>query len=96
MEQRFTSQLQKAKTITSGFDDLTRGVCETPLTKRIMNTLTPKFYSVSFLRFYRMSDAHDHLLQYKYIVQSTNIPIDMLDDMMRKLFVQSLKGPVLL
>ncbi|GMN47594.1 hypothetical protein TIFTF001_016781 [Ficus carica] len=42
-----------------------------------------------------MSDPHDHLLQYKHVVQSMNIPTDMLDDMMCKLFAQSLKGAAL-
>lgn len=44
-----------------------------------------------------MSDSHDHLLQYKHVVQtqSTNIPTGMLDDMMCKLFTQGLKGPAL-
>ncbi|GMN51388.1 hypothetical protein TIFTF001_020542 [Ficus carica] len=42
-----------------------------------------------------MSDLHDHLLQYKHVVQSTNIPTGMLDDMMCKLFAQSLKGAAL-
>ncbi|GMN65353.1 hypothetical protein TIFTF001_034423 [Ficus carica] len=42
-----------------------------------------------------MSDPHDHLLQYKHVVQSTNIPTGMLDDMMCKLFAQSLKGVAL-
>lgn len=40
-----------------------------------------------------MSDPHNHLLQYKHVVQSTNITTNMLDDMMCKRFVQSLKGP---
>ncbi|GMN23084.1 hypothetical protein TIFTF001_049067 [Ficus carica] len=48
MEQRYTSQLHKATSLTPGFDDLARGVRETPLTKRITSTPTPKFGSVSF------------------------------------------------
>ncbi|GMN49594.1 hypothetical protein TIFTF001_018758 [Ficus carica] len=76
-------------------DDLARGVRETPLTKRITNTITPKFSNISFPRFDGMSDPHDHLLQYKHVVQSTNIPTGMLDDMMCKLFDQSLKGAAL-
>ncbi|GMN25023.1 hypothetical protein TIFTF001_043853 [Ficus carica] len=95
MQQRFTSQIHKATTSTSGFDDLARGVRETPLTSRITNTITPKFGSISFPRFDGMSDPHDHLLQYKHVVQSTNIPKGMLDDMMCKLFAQSLKGAAL-
>ncbi|GMN23352.1 hypothetical protein TIFTF001_051302 [Ficus carica] len=95
MQQRFTSQIHKATTSTPGFDDLARGVRETPLTSRITNTITPKFGSISFPRFDGMSDPHDHLLQYKHVVQSTNIPTDMLDDMMCKLFAQSLKGAAL-
>ncbi|GMN46180.1 hypothetical protein TIFTF001_015367 [Ficus carica] len=55
----------------------------------------PKFGSISFPMFDGMSDPHDHLLQYKHVVQSTNIPTDMLDDMMCKLFAQSLKGVAL-
>ncbi|GMN30544.1 hypothetical protein TIFTF001_046432 [Ficus carica] len=43
MQQRFTSQIHKATTSTPGFDDLARGVRETPLTSRITNTITPKF-----------------------------------------------------
>ncbi|GMN55829.1 hypothetical protein TIFTF001_024942 [Ficus carica] len=95
MQQRFSSQIHKATTSTSGIDDLARGVCETPLTKRITNTITPKFSNISFPRFDGMSDPHDHLLQYKHVVQSMNIPTDMLDDMMCKLFAQSLKGAAL-
>ncbi|GMN27478.1 hypothetical protein TIFTF001_044126 [Ficus carica] len=95
MQQRFTSQIHKATTSTPGFDDLARGVRETPLTSRITSTITPKFRSISFPRFDGMSDPHDHLLQYKHVVQSTNIPTDMLDDMMYKLFAQSLKGAAL-
>ncbi|GMN65283.1 hypothetical protein TIFTF001_034349 [Ficus carica] len=66
-----------------------------PRTSRITNTITPKFGSISFPRFDGMSDPHDHLLQYKHVVQSTNIPTGMLDDMMCKLFAQSLKGAAL-
>ncbi|GMN22374.1 hypothetical protein TIFTF001_040238 [Ficus carica] len=95
MQQRFTSHIHKATTSTPGFDDLARGVRETPLTSRITNTITPKFGSISFPRFDRMSDPHDHLLQYKHVVQSTNIPTGMLDYMMCKLFAQSLKGAAL-
>ncbi|GMN22648.1 hypothetical protein TIFTF001_040308 [Ficus carica] len=95
MEQCFSSQLHRATTSTPGFDDLARGVRETPLTKRITNSITPKFSNISFPRFDGMSDPHDHLLQYKHVVQSTNIPTDMLDDMMCKLFAQSLKGVAL-
>ncbi|GMN27087.1 hypothetical protein TIFTF001_044075 [Ficus carica] len=95
MQQRFTSQIHKATTSTLGIDDLARGVRETPLTKRITNTITPKFSNIYFPRFDRMSDPHHHLLQYKHVVQSTNIPTDMLDDMMCKLFAQSLKGAAL-
>ncbi|GMN21400.1 hypothetical protein TIFTF001_043307 [Ficus carica] len=95
MQQRFTSQIHKATTSTPGIDDLARGVRETPLTKRITNTITPKFSNISFPRFDGMSDPHDHLLQYKHVVQSTNIPTSMLDDMMCKLFAQSLKGAAL-
>ena len=62
MEQRFSSQIHRATTSTPGFDDLTRGVRETPLTKCITDTITPKFGSISFLRFDRMSNPHDHLL----------------------------------
>ena len=83
------------KQSTLGFDDLTHRVQEMPLTKRITNTISPKFGNISFPRFNGMSDLHDHLLQYKHIVQSTNIPTDMLDDMMCKLFAQSLKGAAL-
>ncbi|GMN20627.1 hypothetical protein TIFTF001_039957 [Ficus carica] len=54
-----------------------------------------QFESISFLKFDGMSDPHDHLLQYKHVVQSTNIPTGMLDDIMCKLFVQSLKGAAL-
>ncbi|GMN20277.1 hypothetical protein TIFTF001_043053, partial [Ficus carica] len=95
MQQRFTSQIHKTTTSTPGFDDLARGVRETPLTSRITNTITPKFGSISFPRFDGMLDPHDHLLQYKHIVHSTNIPTDMLDDMMCNLFAQSLKGAAL-
>ncbi|GMN66223.1 hypothetical protein TIFTF001_035294 [Ficus carica] len=95
MQQRFTSQIHKATTSTPGFDDLARGVRETPLTSRITNTITLKFGSISFPRFDGMSNPHDHLLQYKHVVQSTNIPTGMFDDMMCKLFVQSLKGAAL-
>ncbi|GMN48609.1 hypothetical protein TIFTF001_017764 [Ficus carica] len=95
MEQRFSSQIHKATTSTPGFDDLARGVRETPLTKQIINTITPKFGSISFPRFDGMSDPHDHLLQYKHVVQSTNILTGMLDDMMCKLFAQSLKRAAL-
>ncbi|GMN64157.1 hypothetical protein TIFTF001_033238 [Ficus carica] len=95
MQQRFTSQIHKATTSTPGFDDLARSVRETPLTSRITNTITPKFGSISFPRFDGMSDPYDHLLQYKHVVQSTNIPTEMLDDMMCKLFAQSLKGAAL-
>ncbi|GMN64800.1 hypothetical protein TIFTF001_033857 [Ficus carica] len=95
MQQRFTSQIHKATTSTPGFDDLARGVRETTLTSRITSTITQKFGSISFPRFDGMSDPHDHLLQYKHVVQSTNIPTDMLDDMMCKLFAQSLKGAAL-
>ena len=42
-----------------------------------------------------MSVPHDHLLQYKHVMQSTNIPTSMLDDMMCKLFAQSLKRAAL-
>ncbi|GMN62972.1 hypothetical protein TIFTF001_032049 [Ficus carica] len=56
---------------------------------------TVKYGSVSFPRFNGMSDPHDHLLQYKHVVQSTNIPTGMFDDMMCKLFTQSLKGAAL-
>ncbi|GMN47742.1 hypothetical protein TIFTF001_016918 [Ficus carica] len=86
MQQRFTSQIHKATTSTLGIDDLARGVRETPLTKWITNTITPKFSNISFPRFDGMSDPHDHLFQYKHVVQSTNISTDMLDDMMCKLF----------
>ncbi|GMN51017.1 hypothetical protein TIFTF001_020168 [Ficus carica] len=51
MEHHFSSQLHKTTTSTPGFDDLARGVRETPLTKRITNTVTPKFGSISFPRF---------------------------------------------
>ncbi|GMN59944.1 hypothetical protein TIFTF001_029035 [Ficus carica] len=68
------------------------GVRKMPFTKRITNTITPKFGSISFPRFDGMSDPHDHLLLYKHVVQSMNIPSDMLDDIMCKLFAQSLKG----
>ncbi|GMN47314.1 hypothetical protein TIFTF001_016487 [Ficus carica] len=95
MEQYFSSQLHKTTTSMPEFDDLARGVRETPLTKLITNTITPKFGSISFARFDGMSDPHYHLLQYKHVVQSTNIPTDMLDDMMCKLFTQSLKGAAL-
>ncbi|GMN62714.1 hypothetical protein TIFTF001_031786 [Ficus carica] len=95
MQQHFTSQIHKATTSTPGFDDLARGVRDTPLTSRITNTITPKFGSISFPKFDGMSDPHDHLLQYKHVVQSTNIPTGMLDDMMCKLFAQSLKGAAL-
>ncbi|GMN71398.1 hypothetical protein TIFTF001_054088, partial [Ficus carica] len=95
MQQRFTSQIHKATTSTPGIDDLARGVRETPLTKRITNTITPKFSNISFPRFDGMSDPHDHLLQYKHVVQSTNIPTHLLDDMLCKLFAQSLKGAAL-
>ncbi|GMN54937.1 hypothetical protein TIFTF001_024046 [Ficus carica] len=95
MEQRFSSKIHRATTTTPRFDDLARGVRETPLTKCITNTITPKFRSISSPRFDGMSDPHDHLLQYKHVVQSTNIPTGMLDDMMCKLFAQSLKGAAL-
>ncbi|GMN22508.1 hypothetical protein TIFTF001_045665 [Ficus carica] len=95
MQQRFTSQIHKATTSTPGFNDLARGVRETPLTSRITSIITQKFGSISFPRFDGMSDPHDHLLQYKHVVQSMNIPTDMLDDMMCKLFAQSLKGAAL-
>ena len=95
MQQRFTLQIHKATTSTPGFDDLARGVRETPLTSRITSTITPKFGSISFPRFDGMSDPHDHLLQYKHVVQLTNIPTDMLDDKMCELFAQSLKGAAL-
>ncbi|GMN27998.1 hypothetical protein TIFTF001_044184 [Ficus carica] len=95
MQQRFTSQIHKATTSTPGIDDLARGVRETPLTKRITNTITPKFSNISFPRFDGMSDPHDHLLQYKHVVQSTNIPTHLLDDMLCKLFAQRLKGAAL-
>ncbi|GMN28780.1 hypothetical protein TIFTF001_041222 [Ficus carica] len=48
MEQRFSSQIHRATTSTPGFDDLARGVRETPLTKRITNAITPKLGSISF------------------------------------------------
>ncbi|GMN51348.1 hypothetical protein TIFTF001_020490 [Ficus carica] len=51
MEQRFSSQLQKTTISTPGFDNLARGVRETPLAKRITNTITPKFGNISFPRF---------------------------------------------
>ncbi|GMN47447.1 hypothetical protein TIFTF001_016609 [Ficus carica] len=92
MEQRFSLQIHRATTSTPGFDNLARGVRETPFTKRITNTITPKFGSISFPRFDGMSDPHDHLLQHKHVVQSMNNPTGMLDDMMCKLFAQSLKG----
>lgn len=92
MEQWFTSQLHKATGSTLGFDDLAGGVRETPLTRRITSKVTPKFGSVVLPRFDGISDPHDHLLQYKQVVQSANIPTDMLDNMMCKLFAQSLKG----
>lgn len=95
MEQRFSSQLHRATTSAPGIDDLARGVRETPLTKRITSSITPKYGNISFPRFDGMSDPHDHLLQYKHVVQSTNIPTDMLDEMMCKLFAQSLKGAAL-
>ena len=86
MEQRFSSQIHKATTSTPGLDDLAREVRETPLTKRITNSVTPKFGNITFPRFDGMSDPHDHLLQYKHVVQLTNIPTAMLDDMICKLF----------
>ncbi|GMN74450.1 hypothetical protein TIFTF001_053157 [Ficus carica] len=95
MEQRFSLQIHRATTSTPGFDDLAHGVRETPLTKRITNTITLKFGSISFPRFDGMSNPHDHLLQYKHVVQPTNIPTGMLDDMMCKLFAQNLKGAAL-
>ena len=67
-----------------------------PLTKRITNAITLKFGSISFPRFDGMLDPHDHSLQYRHVVQSTNIPTDMLDDMMCKLFTQTLKGAALI
>ena len=42
-----------------------------------------------------MLDLHDHLLQYKHVMQMMNIPTDILDDTMCKLFAQSLKGVAL-
>ncbi|GMN59018.1 hypothetical protein TIFTF001_028110 [Ficus carica] len=48
MEQRFSSQIHQATTSTPGFDDLARGVRETPLTKCITNAITPKIGSISF------------------------------------------------
>ncbi|GMN62683.1 hypothetical protein TIFTF001_031758 [Ficus carica] len=95
MEQHFFLQIHRATTSTPGFDDLARGVRETPLTKHITNTITPKFGSISFPRFDGISDPYDHLLQYKHVVQSTNIPTGMLDNMICKLFAQSLKGAAL-
>ena len=95
LEQHFSSQIHRATTSTPGFDDLARGVRKTPLTKRITNSITPKFGSISFPRFDGMSNPNDHLLHYKHVVQSTNIPTGMLDDMMCKLFAQSLKGAAL-
>ncbi|GMN70114.1 hypothetical protein TIFTF001_039157 [Ficus carica] len=65
MEQRFSSQIHKATTSTPGFDDLTRGVRETPLTKWIINTITLRFGNISFPRFDGMSDSYDHLLHLK-------------------------------
>ncbi|GMN65633.1 hypothetical protein TIFTF001_034686 [Ficus carica] len=88
-------KIQRATTLTPGIDDLARGVREMPLTSCITNTITPKFGSISFPRFDGISDPHDHLLQYKHVVQSTNIATHMLDDMMCKLFAQSLKGATL-
>ncbi|GMN39581.1 hypothetical protein TIFTF001_008816 [Ficus carica] len=38
IEQRFSSQIHRATTSTPGFDDLARGIRETPLTSRITNT----------------------------------------------------------
>ncbi|GMN35836.1 hypothetical protein TIFTF001_042294, partial [Ficus carica] len=60
MQQRFTSQIHKATTSTPGIDDLARGVRETPLTKRITNTITPKFSNISFPQF----DGMDHMNRY--------------------------------
>ncbi|GMN60220.1 hypothetical protein TIFTF001_029312 [Ficus carica] len=48
MEQSFSSQIHRATTSTPRFDDLTREVRETPFTKWITNTITPKFGSISF------------------------------------------------
>ncbi|GMN69985.1 hypothetical protein TIFTF001_039030 [Ficus carica] len=74
MEQRFSYQIHKATTSKPGFDDLARGVREMPFTKRIINTITPKFGSISFPRFDRMSDPHDHLLQW-----FCNLPPEFID-----------------
>ncbi|GMN32802.1 hypothetical protein TIFTF001_041790 [Ficus carica] len=80
MQQRFTSQIHKATTSTPGFDDLDRGVRETPLTSRITNTITSKFGSISFPRFDGMSDPHDHLLQYKHFYNLPPESIDSFDE----------------
>ncbi|GMN75299.1 hypothetical protein TIFTF001_056402 [Ficus carica] len=77
MEQRFSSQIHRATTYTPGFDDLARGVRETPLTSRITNTITPKFSSISFPRFDGMSDPHDHLLHYSVHIQSGKTTKDL-------------------
>ncbi|GMN53521.1 hypothetical protein TIFTF001_022657 [Ficus carica] len=49
MQQRFTSQIHKATTSTPGFDDLARGVRETPITSRITNTFTLQKDSIIYL-----------------------------------------------
>lgn len=57
--------------------------------------IAPKFGNISFPRFDGMSDPHYYSLQYKHVIQSTNIQTEMLNDMMCKLFAQSLKEAAL-
>ncbi|GMN30715.1 hypothetical protein TIFTF001_044508 [Ficus carica] len=77
MEQTFSSQLHRATTSMPGFDDLARGVRETPLTKQITNTITPKFGSISFPRF---DGPHKSLRAYIKRFSKANSEISGLDD----------------
>lgn len=64
----------------------------TPLTDRIYNTVPPKHNSVSFDEFEGPTDPNEHLLQFNNVVFSTPILTEIIDEMMCKLFIRSLKG----
>ncbi|EXB67285.1 hypothetical protein L484_025767 [Morus notabilis] len=85
-------RVEKASSSIPAIEDITKVAWGTQLSEWISNIVPPKYGSVSFDKFDGTSDPNEHLLQFKIVVFPTPIPTGIVNEMMCKLFAQSLKG----
>ena len=89
-------EIMKSMGQSAGYDELMEASQNTPLQPHILNTFPPsKFSTPSLQKYDGSTDPHDHICQYKQVLLGCNIPPAMMDEMLCKLFSQSLKEPVL-